>query len=53
MMEVYIHNINGTITVRDKNKNVLHRMTGFTDEDKVKMIIEALANMYVVLEVYD
>lgn len=53
MTEVYIYIINGTITTEDKNRNVLHRMTGFTDSDKVKMIVEALTNMYVVLEVYD
>lgn len=53
MAEVYVYIINGTITIEDIDRNVLHRMTGFKDNTKAKMIIETLTNMYLVLDVYD
>lgn len=53
MVKVYVYIINGTITIEDIDRNVLHRMTGFNDGTKAKMIIEALTNMYLVLDVYD
>jgi len=53
MVEVNVYVINGTITIEDVDRNVLHRMTGFNNGTRAKVIIEALADMYVVLDVYD
>lgn len=53
MEEVNIYVINGMVTVETKDKKVLHRMSGFSDKEKLEAIVGALSNFYVVLEVYD
>lgn len=52
MTNVNIYVINGMITVETLERQVLHRMSGFGDEAKSEVIIDALRNIYVVVEVY-